>query len=1275
MENEYLNQSELTSPAHSHRLERGDIFMAEGEAQNPGNNQPRTEGSERAPRQEGPHQRVTAKEAADYLAALKKEVERSEDVKREEAVATKEAGAEQQVWAAKAWDRVNSLGGKPIDAAERQRQERLVDQGVGPTGPMRADVIANSMLNDEERIRQAERLLGRKLSPVQREKLIAAHEIGAIKDVGGNIVDWEEGLVSGTKANVYNYTEVQLLEKAKLLREAGIETAEDRRLLIEVGIVGAGFTLDRTGIANGKILEEIGVAEKLGSVYSGAGMVDKLSEGLERIMRLKGVPNAERALAITRITDALMEENKNIEDAEARRYPSKDVYEAEYQRLKALGRPEEFREKYLDTIDVHTGAMPSGLMDFLVEVDAEGEDLLYQTVNEIVALSLDTENSDYSLGLYGDGNFKGLTVRLKRLQNESARQKERYERVVKIENAIGLCHAMNKDIVTGSLQNLGSRAALVAPEHIQTLSEVKGAGMMMRLIDAGYLRILAEDGRVTNQNYHQMFGEGLNKDIDALEKEGRMGPGGRTRGEIEKQLVALQAAKDPLGNLLFEDLAKYKPWELVWAFNAARLQHNITLRGPELISMSNLAASAGARGGGDVYESPPMEYAARLMNWTISSKRFNQGEVAGGMVYLNRSQDHFQALRERQGYGRTRIVSISGKVLKEFEVPAMFSLGGTYAGWRGEGTVVSYAPMFFTESGQTEMTTVQERITAVKGEISARIVRELYTAHAKNGERIADLEQIALGEGKVAGTSEFDGRVNDLIKQKFAEMVRIDKKLNKEVKDRTRNAGPEALRKIFLVTVTNPDGSTHEELRPEFDNALGVLLKNGVLKPEERDFLIRPQKKDVIIDGKKKTVKTSELLEVKEQIRRAIWGRIAEENPQAMAMFLSGMDFNSGNAPAFHDGRSLDDFRALSGKLNTKNDETWRSLSLHLTIAMELRLKEITAAQKEAEGYDSAAKRFKEDAIVARLEGRMTDAAAADARSTAEKAKIATVQRPRVLVEILGSGSGQVLLTKEETDLLIEIQAYGQDVSGDMAAVRFSFNPFMNDVVFETVNHDRPGGNYYQRRINDLSAINEGWKKINDVVAARPSAVTEKECLDAFHEAVFAIAGPNSLEEAQNEVLPFFMAILDFWEEGGQYRDPTDLADSNKMFAAASLRKWLSQNIFYDAYASRTMQPNSMAQKWGSVEDSIAYDGLGMRGAINRAKGMSIVRGEQEDENGKAFMDIEDDLKKRYRAKLLQGRFFGLGGIVGALIGSVVPLFGLIAIGQGGKELKKPAKN
>jgi hypothetical protein len=158
-----------------------------------------------------------------------------------------ELKVKQQEWAKKAWEYHNKMTAqaerRTVGSDELSTQAYLIEKGIGPDAkdgkPMQADVVAVSQLNNDQRIQLAELVLKRSLDQDQRENLIAAHEVGITRDATGKIIDRAEGLLPGTDVGVYNYTQAQLAEKTQLLKSAGVDDKDERRMLIETGIAGS----------------------------------------------------------------------------------------------------------------------------------------------------------------------------------------------------------------------------------------------------------------------------------------------------------------------------------------------------------------------------------------------------------------------------------------------------------------------------------------------------------------------------------------------------------------------------------------------------------------------------------------------------------------------------------------------------------------------------------------------------------------------------------------------------------------------------------------------------------------------------------------------------------------------------------------------------------------------------------------------------------------------------------------------------------------------------
>lgn len=89
------------------------------------------------------------------------------------------------------------------------------------------EVLENASLSDEKRLEKAAEVLGRNLLDKEQAAILAAHNVGA----------GEEGRGEGP-AEVFNYTQKQIAEKARILKIEGEFNKEERRALLESGIAG-----------------------------------------------------------------------------------------------------------------------------------------------------------------------------------------------------------------------------------------------------------------------------------------------------------------------------------------------------------------------------------------------------------------------------------------------------------------------------------------------------------------------------------------------------------------------------------------------------------------------------------------------------------------------------------------------------------------------------------------------------------------------------------------------------------------------------------------------------------------------------------------------------------------------------------------------------------------------------------------------------------------------------------------------------------------------------
>jgi len=174
----------------------------------------------------------------------------------------------------------------------------------GPVSIESKEVITNALLTDLQRIKKAEELLQQQLSEKQQTALLKAHYEGR-GEVGKG----------GGQAGVYNYTEAQLLRKARILKNEGGFNDEQRRMLLESGL--AAQPIDILSYAN-PVLQ--GIATEMTNEVNRVGVgrppdeafVQRIQENARRVSDLRdanpGTPIAAEANRLLGVLSGFMAE-------------------------------------------------------------------------------------------------------------------------------------------------------------------------------------------------------------------------------------------------------------------------------------------------------------------------------------------------------------------------------------------------------------------------------------------------------------------------------------------------------------------------------------------------------------------------------------------------------------------------------------------------------------------------------------------------------------------------------------------------------------------------------------------------------------------------------------------------------------------------------------------------------------------------------------------------------------------------------------------------------
>ena len=722
-------------------------------------------------------------------------------------------------------------------------------------------------------------------------------------------------------------------------------------------------------------------------------------------------------------------------------------------------------------------------------------------------------------------------------------------------------------------------------------------------------------------------------------------------GSIEEQLRDLvkEAKGDPeqglAPNPYLSELADMQDWEIRLAADAAKILENLTLRSIEHISQNSINEKSRLQGFGK-------ERAARLFSLILEVKRFTSGEETGGMEYFNGVLDWYQKLREKHGYGTTHITKLfGGKDIGDYEAQGLLRSGSMFASWRGRGTIIEQAPMVvgkkLTSIGKYIDDAIDKRRDEILQELGKPALRGVWEQIEKQ------LKEAGYKTGDVAteGEAEAFEKERDIrFKARFMEITGGGdakfKRFNREFERRKADAQPKLLREIFL--------DERGELRGQFTNAYGPLYKIDDITPKETDFQVPG------------------LLEAKAAVRAAIWRKMADENPMALAFLMSGMDFDGKGE--FFTGAALEEFRLFARRLKPNEPDpstdtsapkkyTYRELLTKLNRANEIRLASVnqnTLSVSRAEKIDRLRAALKQ----AREEHRTADDIQ---RLEAEIAAIKPVALPKLLKlddilfretrnqSNLKPEGFQVSLTKEEAALLDQIRSYGKAVAQELTTVRFPYIPIMNDITWGTVEFSKAGAIYYSRQIGDDVSRFNAWKKIEPFQRNPAKFDPNTQVVEIFEQAKELLTGPNGTGGSQDILLPFELSHWDMIQIGGQFGN----------WRGSGLVKFFAQNLFVREAAHNANLSNSRAQVWGGV-DAPAFDIVAMNDLFNIYLKHALVRRGNRikgPDGRNKYSDIYDFVRKKKGITLK----FGIPAWLLAIIGDLLP----IAVLGGGNEGRK----
>lgn len=866
--------------------------------------------------------------------------------------------------------------------------------------------------------------------------------------------------------------------------------------------------------------------------------------------------------------------------------------------------------------------------------DTSGVKLDY-LVNKILAPVLDAETSHYQLGFYAGINIETIRDELlieahRALQQGNKREAEirsaQFTRVGRLRESVSLGHNMNRQVIVGVVDQLLQVAQEITPETLDTLQKERGVGRTMRLFDQELQWVVGRDSKITVGNYEELTGLRLEAFDEPKVQEiggknefitGRVV--GTKEGKLETQLTHLN-------NSIGTETQRLEDWQLRWAYIQGRNLLNITLRNAENISSSKVTTIGRfAVEGGIGFESFPQESAARLMNPIgLNARRFRFAPVRGGQEFTDMIEENYQRDRREQGWGDTKIRVIGNRPIGQFEYSGMVGVGGVFSAWRQEKIIMETAPSpdvnrtlatYLREEKKNVEEILHVDKESIEQELSGRFTGRSLEQEAK---KIRTSRLKGNLSGRLAQVGEIkraEGESDEKWAERQAERQRIITRARQRAGEGDTSVEAFLLETMYL----KEDGDLKE-----FNNALGVLLKHGDVTPRE--------------------IESPKLKETKEKVRRELWKKTAQENPLAVVPYLYGMKFD-GKPPAGFEDISKDDFKESE---DPEKPSTWDRLKTKLIAANEKRLERIMMKQL-----------IRDTQARARQEKRELTQEEIDQFNEEVSAPVPDLDS--VLRELFGEKS---MSQKEEgesseEELLKKIRTSGKAVAGELANVRFPFNPFMNDVIFERAHYGAAGADFYKRRIGrDQVPFNQGVSEIAKLIN-NPGGIKEEEALGIMHGAVEALGTPQGTEIGQDKVMPVFEAYLRWVENGGYIRGSFE-----------GLRRWWAKGVIVEGIAHTFRLRTSLAQKYAGM-DAPSLEENGLRNLAENALRMGILRRGKKEWEGEwegEWVDLFDKVKKKFRLSWFQTLWR-------TLLRDLMPIFAVAAtvdvVKKGSQEVTK----
>ncbi len=1110
----------------------------------------------------------------------------------------------QQIDAKRTIKLIEDLGFKPKEVTSKGRTEQTAQSVVENAGLDSQDPVvlkrSRDLANKEDltaeetaellqansgRISKAEELLkeslGRELTDAEKKAILRAHFVGF----------GEKGKDEKRDSGVFNVSQEQLAEKARILKDAGFDK-EQRREIIESGLAaGAPPAPANPMDARNQAIADLAnlnltlkladIRDKILALHAeaqagnqGAGLVpnpdgissetfDAIYKGFfERVKNVLNMPNPPVEVL------ALEQQLKQIKDLDDRTHEQRgpqenfiNEYDFLVKQLVDVGpnnpQRQQFEQMLVDRVVAFTasGVNPSNdniydmTLKRIIQTDVlvsnpvlqeQVRSALDRLVVRIVGLPLQSDTGDFDIGFYGGINFASiknlllsmsqdpsyfetreirrlysqmnLTTRDAYVQFRDTRRDQNLNVGSKFE-AMRIVHELNKMIVQNQLDAANQAAPQLGPEYVQALSKSKGVASVFRIMESGILDLMARDGYMAKGRYDALMGKAQSQETGRFDNSGNASIVKQIR-KMQEQLGSLpQGAQAGLTQDM-KQLLQMEDWEVDLAFNLGRNLYNILHRSAELSSWGRLpkglkAFTNSVFGGFRNIYNPGLHVL----------ERFKPGAGRGGYRLFEMFMDAMQRRRKTmEGYGDMNLEQVRGDLIKFFELPSIAGQRGFISSWKANEGTLTMVETNFTPQG-------------IFGQFDIHSQMHL----EEDGSKIFDR---ATGIVPGRGIGHFLDTDALTFINSAGEQFEWGKLSDGQKADYFRS--------LFFEPGTGGHG--HDPvLRRDINIGLGVIYKTA-LGPA----------------GGHHGHESHHLNEVKEQIRRLIWERAAEENPLAVLPYLHKLKFSADHAPVTVGQGPQARTEVVAGKTllaDVYQAPVMSDSKVKFMLLNEWRMSKI----KEGN-----------------LNYTLVDAInEIDASMGVQRDPITHAITNQVAVMGLS-------LTQEEYELYDRIVESAKLASRDMANVRYGFVAFANDLPFEKENFDVLGNNAYQRHFGDVVQINSSTQAMID---AFDNLGTVKdfhgvvEVVGKFEKGITAVHGDAA---AKDKAAPLVEAITRFFRRG-ENAGGEKFVEEDKKGPMAKMKRYFRQWDEVHSVLQQFHKANSIAQQEYNVE-ALALD-------------------------------------------------------------------------------------